>query len=110
MGWLERERDGIAGRVRPDVVLILALVHHLILGRNVPMDQVVAWLVSLAPRGVVEFVPKEDPMAAQLLALKPDLAADYTAEGFENALTARARMTRRETVTASGRVLFAFER
>ena len=110
MGWLEREREGIAGRRAPDLVMSLALVHHLVLGRNIPMSQVVDWLTSLAPQGIVEFVPKEDPMASQLLALKPDVDPDYTVEAFEIALGARARVVRRERVTASGRVLFGFAR
>jgi hypothetical protein len=110
MGWREREREGITGRKTPDLLLALALVHHLVLGRNLPMGQVVEWLTTVAPRGIVEFVPKEDPMARQLLALKPDLAPEYTAEQFGNALSARARVSRREQVTTSGRILFAFER
>ncbi|MGE0553668.1 MAG: class I SAM-dependent methyltransferase [Gemmatimonadales bacterium] len=110
MGWRERERDGLAGRGRPDLILALALIHHLILGRNLPMAEVVRWLASLAPHGVIEFVPKTDPMAARLLAMKPDIAPEYSLEGFEAALRRCADVIGREQVTATGRVLFAFGR
>jgi len=109
-GWRQRERAGIDARRGADLILCLALLHHLVLGANVPLRQVIDWLVSLAPRGIVEFVPKEDPMAAQLIALKPDIAPDYTLESVTAMLGDRARIERQQAVTASGRVLFAFSR
>jgi ribosomal protein L11 methylase PrmA len=110
LGWREQERPGLMGRRNADLVMALAIVHHLILGRNIPLDQVVEWLTSLAPRGLIEFVPKEDPMASQILALKPDIAPDYDAANFEAALARRATIVRRDQVSATGRILFAFSR
>ena len=110
MGWRQRERLGMAERRNADVVLCLALIHHLVLGRNLPLDEVVDWLVSLAPAGVLEFVPKEDPMAAQLLTWKPNVAPDYDLATIRSLLGARARIDREEVVTSSGRVLFAYSR
>ena len=46
IGWRNRERAPFAERVRPDVTLALALVHHLAIGANVPLAEVVAWLAS----------------------------------------------------------------
>jgi ribosomal protein L11 methylase PrmA len=57
LGWRERERAGIGARRGADLILCLALLHHLVLGNNLPFSQVIDWLVSLAPRGIVEFVP-----------------------------------------------------
>jgi ribosomal protein L11 methylase PrmA len=110
LGWRESERAGLSDRRNADAALCLALVHHLVLGRNLPMTEVLDWLVDTAPAGVVEFVPKTDPMAAQLLALKPDPAPDYQLEPFGAALAARATIVRQETVTGSGRTLFAYRR
>jgi ribosomal protein L11 methylase PrmA len=110
MGWRQGERLGLAERRNADVVLCLALLHHLVIGRNLPLAEVLDWLLSLAPSGVIEFVPKADPMAAQLLTWKPNVAPDYELETFAAMLGARARVERRETVTASGRTLFAYSR
>ena len=41
-------------------MLSLAFEHHLTIGKNIPLDQVIEWLVSTAPRGLIEFVPKND--------------------------------------------------
>ncbi|MCM0679121.1 class I SAM-dependent methyltransferase, partial [Micromonospora phytophila] len=64
-GWRGVERASFADRADADVVLALAVVHHLAIGRNVPLPEVVDWLVGLAAPGgriVVEFVHPEDPM------------------------------------------------
>jgi ribosomal protein L11 methylase PrmA len=109
-GWRQMERLGLAERRSADLVLCLALLHHLVLGRNLPLAEALDWLLSLAPRGVIEFVPKEDPMAQLLLAWKPDVAPDYDRQTIAALLRARARVEREEVVTASGRVLFAYSR
>lgn len=108
LGWREQERKGLRERRNADLVLCLALLHHLVLGRNLPLDQVLDWLVELAPNGVVEFVPKEDPMAAQLMVWKPSVGLGYDRETFTSLLRARARIEREAVVTGSGRVLFAY--
>ena len=59
-GWDCVERKAIANRGKPDALLALAFIHHLAIGRNVPLANVVDWLIGLAPRGVIEFVPKGD--------------------------------------------------
>lgn len=110
LGWRQQERMGLAERRNADLVLCLALLHHLVLGRNLPVNQVLDWLVGLAPKGVIEFVPKDDPMAAQLLTWKPHVAPDYDRATVAKLLGARARIEREEVVTSSGRVLFAYSR
>ena len=107
-GWRQAERLGLAERGNADFVLCLALLHHLVLGRNLPLADVLDWLLSLAPRGVIEFVPKEDPMAQLLLAWKPGVAPDYDRENVRALLASAVRIEREEAVTASGRVLFAY--
>ena len=110
-GWASQERTGLAGRSGgADALVALAFVHHLAIGRNIPLDRFVSWLVSLAPRGVVEFVPKGDPMVKKLLALRKDIFPDYTLESFESLLARHARIVATETITDSGRTLLAFER
>lgn len=54
-------------RVRPDVVLSLALVHHLTIGANVPLREVVSWLGAFEGRLVVEFVHPDDVHVKRLL-------------------------------------------
>ncbi len=109
-GWRQQERKGLESRRNADAVLMLALIHHIAIANNVPLDEVVEWVTSLAAGGVIEFVPKEDPMAAALLALRKDIFPDYTPDCFLAALERRAVITASRVLTGSGRLLVAFKR
>jgi hypothetical protein len=90
LGWRGRERLTLAKRGRPDLVLALALVHHLIIGRTIPMRQLVDWLADLGSELVVEFPDREDVMVRRLLARKRDGShPDYNRTAFEDMLRAR---------------------
>lgn len=109
-GWAERERQGLAARASADAVLALAFVHHLAIGRNVPLDRLIDWLVGLAPTGVVEFIPKSDPMVQRMLQLREDIFDDYTEGAFLSAIGERARIVKSLIVSAAGRRLIWFDR
>lgn len=110
-GWRGVERAGFAGRAAADVVLALAVVHHLAIGRNVPLPEVVDFLAGLCAPGarvVAEFVHPDDPMARRLLANKPDgLFPDYRRDEFERLLGARGRIERRLELPSGTRTLYA---
>lgn len=109
-GWAESERPGLQSRVNADALIALAVVHHLSIGRNVPLPWVVEWLVGLAPRGVIEFVPKSDPMIQHMLQLRADIFPDYRRDQFENLLGARAGIVRRLELSGGGRTLYEYQR
>jgi ribosomal protein L11 methylase PrmA len=109
-GWDGRERQGFQRRASADALLALAFGHHLAIGRNVPLDQVVAWLTGLAPQGVIEFVQKADPTVRRMLSLREDIFEGYGEEAFAAALGQRARIVRAETVSAAGRRLYWYDR
>ena len=110
IGWRNRERSPFAERVRPDVTLALALVHHLAIGANVPLPEVVDWLASWGGRLVVEFVHGDDVQVGRLLANKPPgLFADYRQEAFEALLAARFLVHRQETLPGATRTLYLAE-
>lgn len=109
-GWAQGERLGLTQRGEADGLLALALVHHLAIGRNIPLQAVVDWLVEMAPNGVVEFVQKSDPMVQTLLRLRDDIFDDYSEENFVKQLESRADIVQSETVSSTGRRLFWFQR
>lgn len=106
-GWRNEERRAFTGRDSPDLVLALALVHHLAIAANVPLPEVVGWFRSLDAALVVEFVDPTDPMAAQLLGNKPTgLFDDYRIDTFEKELEERFTITRREQLPSGTRTLY----
>ena len=109
-GWGEMERKGLRARSSADGVMALAVVHHLAITHNIPLDSVVEWLMDMAPAGVIEFVPKPDAMVQELLRLREDIFPDYTAECFINYIESRGEVLRQEVVSASGRLMVMFKR
>ena len=109
-GWAQAERKGFQERAKTEGLLALAFLHHVTIGRNVPLPRAVAWLASLAPSGVVEFVPKPDPMVQRMLSQREDIFPDYHIDTFRQALGRHARIVREETVSVSGRTLFEYRR
>ncbi len=109
-GWRQQERAGLQERANADAVLALALSHHLAIGRNIPPQSLVEWLVSLAPCGVVEFVPKEDPMVVRMLSMRDDVFHDYDEQQFITYIQSVATITRMERLEGAGRVMIAYRR
>jgi ribosomal protein L11 methylase PrmA len=109
-GWQQAERAGFAKRAPADALLALAFEHHLAIGRNVPLAQLLPWLTGLAPAGVIEFVPKSDPTVQRMLALREDIFTEYDQETFRNCLAENARIVRDEVVSQHGRRLFWYDR
>ncbi len=107
-GWGMEERRSVLSRGKPDAILALAFEHHLSIGRNIPLDEVIRWLASMAPTGVIEFVQKTDPTVQRMLALRTDIFDQYSEESFRAGLEASAEITDEERVSSDNRVLFAF--
>ena len=109
-GWAQEERRGIVQRGPADMVLVLALVHHLAITGNVPLGNIMAWLAKIARGGIVEFVPKEDPALQRLLHRRRDIYTDYSQSSFEQALHEHFQVTEQCSLPGSGRVLYSFVR
>jgi ribosomal protein L11 methylase PrmA len=108
-GWDHSEWPSLAARGPFDAVMALALVHHLAIGNNVPLDGVAAMLARLGKAVIVEWVPKSDPQAQRLLSAREDIFEKYE-EGEFVAAFARAGLkdVLREPVRDSGRTLHLF--
>ena len=87
LGWRGIERKPFLGRQPVDLVLALALVHHLSISSNVPLADVVAMFADLGGDLVVEFPTPDDPKVQKLLRNKRAGIHDgYTRADFEAAL------------------------
>jgi SAM-dependent methyltransferase len=110
IGWRNRERAPFLDRVRPDLTLALALVHHLTIAANVPLPEVVMWLAAFGGRTVVEFPHTDDVQVQRLLANKPaGLFDDYRRDAFETLLSERFLVHRQETLPAGTRTIYLVE-
>ena len=108
-GWAGRERAAFAARRSPDLVLCLALIHHLRVAANIPLRLFVDWLRSLDAAVILEFVGREDEMFRKLLAHKTEDYADYTAANFEQQVRRRFLVRDRLPLKGGLRELFLLE-
>ncbi len=110
LGWGSVERASLLDRIDADVILALALVHHLAIGANVPLPMIAALFARLAPHAIVEFVPKEDAMVQRLLASRRDVFADYSGEGFRAAFAPWFEVVTETAIEGTSRTLIHFRR
>ncbi len=88
LGWGHRERMSLEERGPADVVLALALIHHLAISNNLPFSKIAYYFKKLCKHLIIEFVPKADSQVQRLLATREDIFPDYTQESFENEFSA----------------------
>ncbi len=107
LGWRGAERQPFVGRHDADLVLALAVVHHVAISANVPLGAFVGLLAELGGEAVVELPTPADPMVQRLLRNKrAGVHDDYTVETFERELGARFRVERREVLPSETRILY----
>jgi len=83
IGWQNEERTSLMDRGPADVVLALALIHHLAISNHVPFIRIAAFLSKICGFLIMEFVPKSDSQVQKLLATREDVFPLYTQEDFE---------------------------
>ena len=106
LGWRHRERQTLDARSRPDLILALALIHHLAIGRNVPLPELVAWFASFEADLVIEFVAPEDAMVEQLLRNRDELDFGYTRDHFEACVAEHFVVAETEGLQSGTRTLY----
>lgn len=105
-GWRGAERTRLEDRGRPDLIFLLAVVHHLVIAANIPLTEVIDWLAWLGGEVVFEWVPPTDPMARKLAVNKKDweIHPDYREEVCRTEIDRRFTVAREQPL--EGRILF----
>jgi ribosomal protein L11 methylase PrmA len=106
LGWAHRERLSLEERGPADALLALALIHHLAIGHNLPLERVAAHFARLGRTLVIEFVPKSDSQVQRMLRSRPDIFPCYTREGFEAAFRTSFRIDQAHPVAGSERIVY----
>jgi hypothetical protein len=85
-GWRLEERLSLSQRSNPDLACWLAIIHHLCLGREIPLAEFLRAVAETSRHALVEFVAPEDPMAQKLTATRPRGRHEYSLALFERLL------------------------
>jgi len=107
LGWGLRERMSLVERGPADLLLALALVHHLAISHNLPFELIAEFLARLGRHLIIEYVPKDDPQVQRLLRSREDSFTQYDREAFERAFCRFFRIADRAALPASGRVIYS---
>lgn len=97
---------------RFDLVLALAIIHHLMVTERIPLDYLADFIGRTTRRtAIVEYVPPGDPMSTLLLrGNDPRPFAHLTLDRFLDAFAGHFSVTQTITLEGTGRVLAMLER
>jgi len=110
IGWENRERQAFLERGQADAVMALALIHHLSISNNLPLDYLASFFQKIGAWLIVEFIPREDPQVQRLLASRNDIFSNYTVENFEASFSRQFEILRSEQLHGSPRRMFLMRR
>ncbi len=106
IGWNNEERSSLKERLSADLVLALALVHHLAIAENLPLAFIAKWLSKMGAYLIIEFVPKSDEKVKQLLKDREDIFDEYNLVSFKKVFSEYFETILEEKVGNTERVLF----
>lgn len=107
IGVNNAERDAFISRAGSDLVMALALIHHLAIGKNIPLPVIADFFRRLSRKWlIVEFVPKTDEKIQLMLSGKKDIYEGYSEELFESVFNKYYRILKKQPIGASGRSVY----
>ncbi len=109
LGWANNERGTIQQRFHSDLVMALALIHHLAISNNLPFDLIARYFADLGNYLLIEFVPKDDSQVQKLLATRKDIFGDYTEDRFISAFNKYYRLIEQKSIRGTKRTLYLFK-
>ncbi|MBU1007683.1 SAM-dependent methyltransferase [Candidatus Dependentiae bacterium] len=106
IGWHHSERLSLIQRGPVDLVMGLALIHHIAISNNVPFDKIAYLFSELGRSLIIEFVPKTDKKVQKLLATREDIFTKYDEKQFEKAFSNCFKIQKKENIQDSQRILY----
>ena len=106
LGWAHHERQSLKRRGPADLCMVLALVHHLAIGNNLPLEMIAEYFSAICKYLIIEFIPKEDSKVKILLKSRPDIFPEFTKTGFEKAMRQHLSVVASEPIKGSKRTLY----
>jgi ribosomal protein L11 methylase PrmA len=111
LGFNHEERQSFAERTISDSVIVLALVHHLVLSKNLPLPDLARMLATLTKKNlVIEFVPISDAKSQQLIANKTAYHKPYDAASFEQHFGLYFELEQKQVIAGTERILYRMRR
>jgi ribosomal protein L11 methylase PrmA len=110
IGLNNEERESFINRTSVDVVLALALIHHLSIGKNIPFEMIADLFHRIGRYLIIEFIPKQDEKIQLMLNEKKDIYTTYTEEFFQAAFRKHFIILEKIIIEGSGRTLYLMKK
>ena len=109
IGWNHNERMSIIQRGPADMVFALALVHHLAISNNVPLNKLAEFFSQISKFLIIEFVPKSDSQVKRLLLTRDDIFENYDEKNFEIEFSKFFKIINSKKILDSERTIYIME-
>ena len=110
LGFNNRERAAFHQRIKTDLVVALALIHHLVIGKNLSLEIIAEYFAGISKYLIIEFVPREDEKVQQMMASRKDVFDDYTKDHFEDCFDMSFFIRKKEIIQGTSRFLYLMEK
>ena len=113
LGWRNLESGSFLDRAHGhfDLVMMLAVVHHMLITERVPLEEILDAVARITTDLLlIEFIEPPDPMFRRLVRGRDALYAHLTALYFESACAAQFDIVRKQPIGHSSRTLYLLRR
>lgn len=110
IGVNNNERGSFVSRAKFDLALALALVHHLAIGKNMPLTLIAQFFSKISEKLIIEFVPIEDEKVQEMLANRKNIFNEYDELHFEKSFSRYFKIVKKEAIPGSRRGLYLMEK
>lgn len=110
VGWEGKERLSLFDRGPADLIMALALIHHLSIPHNIPFPYLAETFSKLGNYLIVEFIDKDDSQVQILLANRKDIFIDYNQIHFEKEFEKYFKVLERVSIKGSKRTLYLMKK
>ena len=110
IGWENQERMSLLERDPADTVFALALIHHLAISNNLPLNRIADFFSKICKSLIIEFVPKNDSQIQRLLSTREDIFPSYRQQVFEDEFSRYFRIQDSVKIKDSERIIYLMER
>jgi len=106
IGWNNQERLAFTTRINCDLIIALAVIHHLRITYHIPLSYQAKFFAEHCENIIIEFVPKEDEKVQLLLQNREDIFDDYYESEFEKTFGEYYFIKEKIKISNSTRILY----
>ena len=110
LGFNNNERSAFHERIKTELIVALALIHHLVIGKNISLQMIAEYFSGISPQLIIEFVPKDDLKVQEMLASRKDVFSDYNNENFEHFFGIYFETLKKEKIPGTNRILYLLKK